>query len=195
MGKLAKSLIAVAVLAASTMAVADTHVTSHKSASRAVPAAKDTLSTARKAFASGNLTGSLNAYRDAVAKNPGDVNAMGEMGNVLFRMGLIVPATQAYFDAASAALKQNNPQIALALLPVIMRTNPVLGGELQNRLFDLEAQQIDAQMDTEMAAEDQAFEKEIQAFEKEMKAAELQWESDAQSPQRTPTVAPEAKKG
>jgi hypothetical protein len=200
MGKFAQGLVAVAVLAASTMAMADSHVASQKAAPQpATAAAKDTLSGARKAFASGNLTGALNAYRDAVAKNPGDVNAMGEMGNVLFRMGLSVQATQAYFDAASAALKQNNPQVAQALLPIIMRTNPTLGGELQDRLFDMEAQQMDAQMETEMAAEDQAFEKETaavdQAFEKEMKAAELQWESDAQSPQLPSAAAPQAQKG
>jgi hypothetical protein len=32
-------------------------------------------------------------------------------------------------------------------------------------------------------------------FEKEMKAAELQWESDAQSPQLPPAAAPQAQKG
>lgn len=189
MGKLAKGLVAVVVLAASTIAMAEGQVASQKDAPQPAPAAaKDTLSGARQAFASGNLPGALNAYRQAVAKNPNDVNAMGELGNVLFRMGLIAQATQAYFDAANAALKQNNPQIAQALLPIILRTDPILGGELQDRLFDMEAQQMDAQTEAEMAAEDQAF-------EKEMQAAELQTESDTQVRQLPPAAAPQAQHG
>jgi hypothetical protein len=150
--------------------------------------ADETLSKARQSFASGDVQGAVNGYREVLAKNPEDVNAMGELGNVLFTMGWIQQATQTYFDAANKALDQNNPQVAQSLLPVIMRSNPILAGELQNRLFDLEAQQMDAQMQ----AQDQAEEK--QAANEAAQAPQAM-QSEAQTQALPPAAAPQAQHG
>ncbi|MCK7501927.1 MAG: hypothetical protein MZW92_77155 [Comamonadaceae bacterium] len=45
---------------------------------------QDALTQARQAFASGNVQGAVNGYREVLAKNPEDIDAMGELGNVLY---------------------------------------------------------------------------------------------------------------
>jgi hypothetical protein len=153
----------------------------------AAAVAEDTLSKARLAFASGDVQGAVNGYREVLAKNPEDVNAMGELGNVQFTMGWVPQATQTYFEAANKALDQNKPEVAQSLLPVIMRTNPILAGELEGRLFDLEAQQMDAQMQAQEQAEAQQAAKE---------AAQPQvMQSEAQPQALPPAAAPPAQHG
>ena len=112
------------------------------SAAPAAPAAsEDLLAKARQAFAMGDVQGAINGYRELLAKNPNDLAAMGELGNVFYTTGWIPQATQTYFDTANLAIAQNRTDLAEALLPVILHTNPVLAGELQNRLFDAEMRQ------------------------------------------------------
>jgi len=104
---------------------------------------QDTLTQARQAFATGNVKGAVDGYRELLAKNPNDIDALGELGNVLYTTGWIAEATQTYFDAANKALDQNKPEVAEALLPVIIRGNPMLASQLQNRMFELQSQQLD----------------------------------------------------
>ena len=101
----------------------------------------DLLVSARQAFAGGDVQGAINGYRQLLAKNPTDINAMGELGNVLFTAGSIAQATQTYFDAANLAIAQNRPDVAEALLPVIEQSNPMLAGQLEDRLFDAQMRQ------------------------------------------------------
>jgi tetratricopeptide (TPR) repeat protein len=101
----------------------------------AAPAA-DALSGARQAFAMGDLQGAINGYQAVLAQNPNDLNALGELGNVYYMTGWIHQATQTYFDAANKAIDQNRPDVAEALLPVIVRGNPMLASQLQDRMFE-----------------------------------------------------------
>ncbi len=116
----------------------------------------DALTQARQAFASGDVQGAVNGYREALAKNPEDINAMGELGNVLYATGWIAQATQSYFDAANKAIDQNRPEVAEALLPVIIQNNPMLASQLQDRMFELQSRQMDAQMGMPSGAQPQA---------------------------------------
>jgi len=117
---------------------------------------QDALTQARQAFASGNVQGAVNGYREVLAKNSDEIDAMGELGNVLYATGWIVQAAQSYFDAANKAIDQNKPHVAEALLPVIIRANPMLASQLQDRLFELQSQQIDAQMRAQSEPQPQA---------------------------------------
>lgn len=115
-----------------------------------VASAADELTKARQAFAAGDVQGSINGYKELLAKNPEDVNAMGELGNVLYTTGWIPQATQTYFEAANKALDQNKPQVAETLLPVIMQSNPMLASQLQDRMFEMESRKMEAEMDAQM---------------------------------------------
>jgi hypothetical protein len=115
-----------------------------------VASADDVLTKARQAFAAGDVQGSINGYKELLAKDPDNVNAMGELGNVLYTTGWIPQATQTYFEAASKALDQNKPEVAETLLPVIMQSNPMLASQLQDRMFEMESNRMDAEMDAQM---------------------------------------------
>jgi hypothetical protein len=114
------------------------------------PVSTDPLTQARQAFASGDLQGAIKAYQALLAGNPQDINAMGELGNVYFTAGWIPQATQTYFDAANKALDQNRPDVAQALVPVIEQNNPMLASQLHDRLFEIESQQMETQMQAQM---------------------------------------------
>lgn len=103
--------------------------------------AEEVLAKARQAFAMGDVQGAINGYRELLAKNPNDLGAMGELGNVFYTTGWIPQATQTFFETANLAIAQNRPDVAEALLPVIIESNPMLAGELQDRLFDVQMQQ------------------------------------------------------
>lgn len=103
--------------------------------------AEEVLAKARQAFATGDVQGAINGYRELLAKNPNDLGAMGELGNVFYTTGWIPQATQTFFETANLAIAQNRPDVAEALLPVIIESNPMLAGELQDRLFDVQMQQ------------------------------------------------------
>jgi cytochrome c-type biogenesis protein CcmH/NrfG len=117
---------------------------------------QDALTQARQAFATGNVEGAVNGYRELLAKNPDDINALGELGNVLYTSGWIAQATQTYFDAANKAIDQNKPEVAEALLPVIIRGNPVLASQLQDRMFALQSQQMEKQPQAQSEPQPQA---------------------------------------
>jgi tetratricopeptide (TPR) repeat protein len=89
---------------------------------------------AREAFAAGNIDGAIAAYKEVLAGNPGNTDAMGELGNVYYATGRTTEAAQSYFDAASKSLDQNRPEVAQALLPAIGQGNPALAVELQQKL-------------------------------------------------------------
>lgn len=115
-----------------------------------VPAAAKTddaqgpLTVARAAFAAGDMKAAIEAYRAHIAGNPADMTAQGELGNVLYTVGALPEAAQAYSEVANMALEQNHPEIAEALLPAISEGNPQLADQLNDKLFQ-------AQMREDMA--------------------------------------------
>jgi hypothetical protein len=97
---------------------------------------EDQLSVARSAFAAGNMNAAIAGYRAHIAANPADLSAHGELGNVLYTVGALPEAAQAYFDTATMALEQNHPEIAEALLPAVSEGNPMLANQLSDKLFE-----------------------------------------------------------
>ncbi len=62
------------------------------------------LVNARAAFARKDIVGAINAYRDYIDRNPGDVDARGELGNVYFANGRLRDAAHIYDEAANMKL-------------------------------------------------------------------------------------------
>jgi len=98
--------------------------------------AEDKLATARGAFAAGDVNASIEGYRAFIAANPKNISAHGELGNVLYTVGAIPDASQAYFEAASLAVEQNQIEVAEALVPAVAEGNPMLANALIDKLFD-----------------------------------------------------------
>jgi hypothetical protein len=96
---------------------------------------EDKLTVARSAFAAGDMKAAIEGYRAHIAANPADMSAHGELGNVLYTVGALPEAAQAYFDTATMALEQNHPEIAEALLPAVSEGNPQLADQLSDKLF------------------------------------------------------------
>jgi cytochrome c-type biogenesis protein CcmH/NrfG len=108
---------------------------------------EDQLSVARSAFAAGNMNAAIAGYRAHIAANPTDLSAHGELGNVLYTVGALPEAAQAYFDTATMALEQNHPEIAEALLPAVSEGNPLLADQLSDKLYAV----YDAQMRADLS--------------------------------------------
>ncbi len=98
--------------------------------------AEDKLAAARGAFAAGDVNAAIEGYRAYIAANPKSIPAHGELGNVLYTVGAVSEASQAYFEAASLAVEQNQIEVAEALLPAVIEGNPMLANALNDKLFD-----------------------------------------------------------
>ena len=98
--------------------------------------AEDKLAVARGAFAAGDINAAIEGYRAYIAANPKNISAHGELGNVLYSVGAVSEASQAYFEAASLAIEQNQIEVAEALLPAVIEGNPMLANALNDKLFD-----------------------------------------------------------
>ncbi|MGB8883646.1 MAG: hypothetical protein WCC44_07260 [Azonexus sp.] len=98
--------------------------------------AEDKLTAARGAFAAGDVNAAIEGYRAYIAANPKSIPAQGELGNVLYSVGAVSEASQAYFDAASLAVEQNQIEVAEALVPAVVEGNPMLANALIDKLFD-----------------------------------------------------------
>ena len=98
--------------------------------------AEDKLAAARGAFAAGDVNAAIEGYRAYIAANPKSIPAHGELGNVLYTVGAVSEASQAYFEAASLAVEQNQIEVAEALVPAVIEGNPMLANALIDKLFD-----------------------------------------------------------
>jgi hypothetical protein len=105
-------------------------------AAAAPAASEDQLMKARQAYASGNVAASIAGYREILSKNPQDVNAMGELGNVLYTIGHTGEAARLFYGVALNAIQQGQLQQAEALVHVISEGDPTAASELEHRLFD-----------------------------------------------------------
>lgn len=120
---------------------------------------EDKLTVARSAFAAGDMKAAIESYRAHIAANPADMSAHGELGNVLYTVGALSEAAQAYFDTATMALEQNHPEIAEALLPAVSEGNPQLADQLSDKLFDA---QMPANMAQPFAPQQQSGQQQLQ---------------------------------
>jgi hypothetical protein len=76
-----------------------------------------------------------------VKKNPGNMDAQGELGNVYYMTGRLPEAAKAFYEAAKLMIEQNQVGRAQALLPPIGQGNPALANELQQKLMQTQMPQ------------------------------------------------------
>jgi tetratricopeptide (TPR) repeat protein len=77
------------------------------------------LATARQAFWQQDLDGAIKAYRAAIAADPENPDAYGELGNIYLGQGERDAASQAYLEAGLRLIEQGRPERAVRLLRVI----------------------------------------------------------------------------
>ena len=104
--------------------------------------ADEALGQAREAYARGDAEAAIRAYSDVVKKNPGNMDAQGELGNVYYMTGRLPEAAQAFYEAAKLMIDQNQVGRAQALLPPIGQGNPALANELQQKLMQMQQPQM-----------------------------------------------------
>jgi hypothetical protein len=90
---------------------------------------------ARRAFAVGDIPWAIHYYREHLAKNPRDPDAMGELGNISYRSGDLPAAAGLYYDAARILIERGNPGKASQLLLPVSEGNPALADDLYARLM------------------------------------------------------------
>jgi tetratricopeptide (TPR) repeat protein len=100
----------------------------------------EALNQAREAYARGDAEGAVRAYSEVVKKNPTNIDAQGELGNVYYMTGRLQEAAQAFFEAAKLMIDQKQVERAQALLPPIGQGNPALANELQQKLQQIAPQ-------------------------------------------------------
>jgi thioredoxin-like negative regulator of GroEL len=90
----------------------------------------DKLTSAREAFASGNMDSAISLYNEAIKNHPKNADVRGELGNVFYATRRVPEAIQAYYDAAKLLLDNKEFDRVDALLPIIGQSNPMMADEL-----------------------------------------------------------------
>ena len=97
-------------------------------------ATKDSLRSARAAFARSDIDQSISLYHELLKQEPDDVDARGELGNVLLGAGRFQEASQTYYETALRLARSGDGGRARALEQIIRRNDPDLAGRLENEL-------------------------------------------------------------
>lgn len=97
-------------------------------------ASANQLNQARESYAQGNMNASVSAYQAYITKNPVNVDAIGELGNVYYSAGQMSEAAQAYYDAANLLIKQKQLERANELIPIVAQINPGLANTLTTNM-------------------------------------------------------------
>jgi tetratricopeptide (TPR) repeat protein len=94
----------------------------------------DKLTSAREAFAAGDIDRAVASYNEVIKSNANNADARGELGNVYYLTGQLPQAAQAYYDAANLLLDRKEFDRVEPLLPVIAQINPMMVDELIQKL-------------------------------------------------------------
>jgi len=103
------------------------------------PTPQGTLDSARSAFARGDVSEAISLYQAILAQKPDDVDARGELGNVLLSAGRLQEAAEAYYETAIRLARSGDSARARALVPVVRRNDPALADKLEAELKALGA--------------------------------------------------------
>jgi hypothetical protein len=89
---------------------------------------------ARRAYAVGDLGWATYYYREHLARQPRDAQALVELANIHSRTGQHPRAASLYYDAARVLLDGGNRSGATRLIPAVAEGNPALANDLYSRL-------------------------------------------------------------
>ena len=102
-------------------------------------APQGTLDSARSAFARGDVSEAISLYQYLLARKPDDVDARGELGNVLLSAGRLQEAGEAYYQTAVRLARSGDGARARALVPIVRRNDPALADKLDAELKTFDA--------------------------------------------------------
>lgn len=92
------------------------------------------LEIARSAYARGDISVAISAYQEILKESPDNLDARGELGNVLFSSGRLQEAAEVYHATAQALIAKGEIDRARALVPAIRRGNAGLATEIERSL-------------------------------------------------------------
>lgn len=110
----------------------------------------EAMQTARDAFAAGDTQAAIAAYQDILLQDPDNLDARGELGNVLFAAGRNEDAAKAFYDVAIRMLQRGDVAGARALEPAVRGGSQELADKLSQMLN--ESGHSDAGMPMKMAS-------------------------------------------
>jgi hypothetical protein len=96
------------------------------------------LLAARESIARHRYQEAIALYRKQLSDNSGDIDAYGELGNLLMFSHYYPEAAQNYYEAATRLLDAGLPEAARPLLPVIERYQPALASWLKQKTAQLD---------------------------------------------------------
>jgi hypothetical protein len=96
------------------------------------------LLAARESIAGHRYQEGVLLYRKQLSDNPSDIDAYGELGNVLMFAQNYPYAAKNYYEAATRLLDAGLPEVAKPLLPVIERYEPLLANLLKQKAAQLD---------------------------------------------------------
>jgi tetratricopeptide (TPR) repeat protein len=91
------------------------------------------LLAARQAIAQHRYAEAMSIYRRQIAGNQDDIDAYGELGNLLWFTEHRQEAAQNYYEAATRLLDRGLREVARPLLPAIEQYEPVLASLLRQK--------------------------------------------------------------
>lgn len=118
-------------------------ISASQGSGKAFPTASQ-LDIARMAFARGDISVAISAYQDIVKQNPDDLDARGELGNVLFSAGRLPEAAQIFHETALKLIDKGEATKARALVPAIRRGSATLATDIERRLGQSKAPEAEA---------------------------------------------------
>lgn len=95
---------------------------------------EDNLSSAREAFAHGEVDRAVTLYNAYLEKNPKDADARGELGNVYYMSGRPSEAAQTFYDTANLLLNERKYDRVESLLYFVAQAKPMMADELAEKL-------------------------------------------------------------
>lgn len=96
------------------------------------------LLAARESVARHRYQEAISLYRKQLSDNSGDIDAYGELGNLLMLFRYYPEAAQNYYEAATRLLDAGLPEAVRPLLPLIERYQPVLASWLKQKTAQLD---------------------------------------------------------
>ena len=105
----------------------------------AAPPSQANLESARAAFARGDVSQAISLYQDLLKREPENVDARGELGNVLMSAGRLQEAAATYSETAVRLARAGDGARARALAAIVRRNDPALADKLDAELNALGA--------------------------------------------------------
>lgn len=97
-------------------------------------AAADAVNAARAAFWTGDTEGARARMQAIAAAHPGNIDVLGELGNLDYALADYPAAADAYFQAGTLMIAAGQQQRAMSLMPALQSIDPDKAADLAARM-------------------------------------------------------------